>query len=291
MNDFTPFTTVAPPPSDARTGGALRTPRVPAALMPKHLRPHLVLFYRFVQVGHRIADDPELEPELKHAFLEALDRALVTGEEHSAPVKPALDLRASLIQTGVSDRHARHILRALQRDAGGAPCRTWDELMLHCRQAAVPIGRYLLDLHGEADEAGPVIDPLCTAMRVLGLVQGARTDWVTLGRCHLPLAWFDEAGVSVERLVETRTDPELRGIFNRILDQVDALLAEADALPSRIRHDTLRLETAVMLEQAHALSRRLRKRDPLHHRVALLPHQRFLATAKGMWQAMRHKAK
>lgn len=288
MNDFTPFTTTAPPPSDARIDGALRTPRVPAALMPKHLRPHLVLFYRFVQVGHRIADDPELEPELKLAFLDALDRALVTGEEHSAPVKPALELRASLIETGVTDRHARQILRALQRDAGGAPCRTWDELMLHCRQAAVPIGRYLLDLHGEGTEAGAAIDPLCTAMRVLGLVQAARSDWVTLGRCHLPLAWFDEAGVSVERLVETRTDSELRGIFNRALDQVDALLAEAEALPDRIRHDTLRLETAVMLEQSKALARRLRTRDPLRGRVVLPAHRRCLAMIKGVWRAKRH---
>lgn len=289
MSDFTPFTTTAPPRPDAKNDATLRTPRVPAALMPKHLRPHLTLFYRFVQVGHRIADDPELEPELKHAFLDALDRALTTGEEHSAPVKPALELRASLAATGVCDRHARQILRALQRDAAGGRCRTWNDLMLHCRHSAVPIGRYLLDLHGEGEEPGPAIDPLCTAMRVLGLLQAARSDWVSLGRCHLPLSWFDEAGISVERLVENRTDPELRELFNRALDHVDVLLAEAEALPGRIRHDTLRLETAVMLEQALALARRLRKRDPLRHRVALLPHQRLMATARGMMRAMTRR--
>jgi hydroxysqualene synthase len=289
MNDFPLFTTMAPPRPEGTPDGALRTPRIPASLMPKHLRPHLTLFYRFVQVGHRIADDPDLEPELKQTFLDALDRALTTGQERSAPVKPALELRASLAATGVSDRHARQVLRALRRDANGGYCHTWADLLLHCRNAAAPIGRYLLDLHGEGEEAGTAIDPLCTAMRLMGLVQAARADWVALGRCHLPLAWFDEAGISVERLVETRCDAEVRGVFDRILDHADALLAEAGTLPRRIRHDTLRLEVAVMLEHARALSRRLRRRDPLRQRVTLPPHRKLIATARGLWRAMRRR--
>ena len=239
-------------------------------------------FYKFVRLADDIADDADLEPETKLAYLEALERALTSGQAKHAYLKPALDLRASLQSTGVSDRHARQALRAFRRDAVGARCHSWSDLLLYCRFSANPVGRYLLDLHGEGVAPGPASDALCSALQILNHLQDCRDDWLQLGRCYIPLAWFDEVGVSVERLVEQESDAKMRIVFDRVLEHTDRLLERAAPLPSLIRHRGLRLEAAVILSLAESLSRRLRMRDPLKTRVSLPAHHKMYAMARGI---------
>ncbi len=255
---------------------------VASRLIPKHLRPHVIAFYRFVRLADDIADDPDLEPETKLAYLEALERALTSGQAKHAYLKPATELRESLQKTGVSDRHARQILRAFRRDSVGARCHSWSDLLLYCRFSANPVGRYLLDLHGEGVAAGPASDALCSALQVLNHLQDAREDWTQLGRCYIPLGWFDEAGISVERLVEVESDARLRVIFDQALEHTDRLLERAAALPGLIQHRGLRMEAAVILSLAESLSRRLKARDPMKARVTLGTHHKLAAVARGL---------
>lgn len=279
--NIAPLTAPKSAPAIRRDPGVEGLP-IPSRLLPKPLRPHVLAFHRFVRLGSDIADDIDLEPEAKLTYLDALERTLTTGEARHAYLKPAVDLRASLQATGVQDRHARQILRACRRDAVGARCHTWADLLLYCRFSANPVGRYLLDLHGESTTAGPAADALCSAIQVLNLLQNGHEGWMALGRCYLPLVWFDEAGISVERLVETACDPQLRGIFDRTLDHTDRLIERAAALPGLVENRGLRLEASVMLSHAEALSDRLRRRDPMRRRVALGLHNRVAATVRGI---------
>ena len=255
---------------------------VASRLIPKHLRPHVMAFYRFLRLADDIADDPDLEPETKLAYLEALERTLTSGQAKHAYLKPALDLRESLQTTGVSDRHARQVLRAFRRDAVGARCHSWSDLLLYCRFSANPVGRYLLELHGEGVAAGPASDALCSALQVLNHLQDARDDWTMLGRCYIPLTWFEQAGISIERLVESQSDPRLRTIFDQVLDHTDRLLERAAPLPGLIQHRGLRMEAAVILSVAESLARRLKAHDPMKKRVTLGPHHKLAAVARGL---------
>lgn len=283
MADFNVVPTTTPKPGPfARKDARSENFPVASRLLPRHLRPHVLSFYTFVRLADDIADDPDLEAESKLAYLDALERALTSGQAKHAYLKPALDLRASLQATGVSDRHARQVLRAFRRDSVGARCHTWSDLLLYCRFSANPVGRYLLELHGEGPEGGPAADALCSALQVLNHLQDVREDWTALGRCYVPLAWFDEAGVSVERLVEGESDAKLRGIFDRLLDHTDRLLERAAALPGMIRHRGLRMEAAVILSVAESLAYRLRVRDPMKKRVELAAHQKMYALARGI---------
>lgn len=58
-------------------------------------------------------------------------------------------------------------------------------------------------------------------------------------------------------------------MFDALLDRVDALNAEAAALPARTRSRRLRLETAMIVGLARRLTQRLRNGDPLATRVKL----------------------
>jgi len=242
---------------------------VASRLVPRRLRTHVMAFYDFVRLADDIADDPHLEPEVKVAQLDALERALVSGIGTQPWLAPALQLKASLTATGISGLHARQMLQAFRRDAQGASCRSWSDLLLYCRYSANPVGRYLLDLHGETQAAAHASDALCTALQVLNHLQDCRSDWVELGRCYIPLDWFDEVGGSPEQLVEAAASRSVRAVLDRTLDHVDALLARADPLPRLIGDSGLRMEAAVILRIAKALASRLRRQDPLAMRVEL----------------------
>ena len=55
----------------------------------------------------------------------------------------------SLNETGVTAVHATELLIAFRQDATKLRYETFDELLNYCRYSAVPVGRYVIDLHGE----------------------------------------------------------------------------------------------------------------------------------------------
>src|SRR5438132_14141888 len=91
-------------------------------------------------------------------------------------------MRRSLNQTGVSAQHCHDVLRAFRLDATKLRYRNWDELMEYCRYSAAPVGRQLLDLHGESLAAWPASDALCAALQVLNHLQDCAADYRDLDR-------------------------------------------------------------------------------------------------------------
>ena len=61
----------------------------------------------------------------------------------------ARDCARSLAETGVTPRHSLDLLIAFRRDATKLRYANWDELCDYCRYSAMPVGRHVLDLHGE----------------------------------------------------------------------------------------------------------------------------------------------
>ena len=69
------------------------------------------------------------------------------GELDSAP--EAFALRSVLKEHDLSEQHAMLLLEAFRRDVTKLRYANWDELMDYCRYSAMPVGRFVLDVHGE----------------------------------------------------------------------------------------------------------------------------------------------
>src|SRR5260370_489973 len=78
--------------------------------------------------------------------------------------------------------------------------RDWDDLMRYCRCSAAPVGRQLLDLHGESRNTWPASDALCAALQVLNHLQDCAADYRVLDRVYLPIADLEAAGCTVDAL-------------------------------------------------------------------------------------------
>jgi squalene synthase HpnC len=240
---------------------------VGSALIAAHLRPHIHAFYAFARNADDIADSPALTPEDKIARLDVMEAVLSGARDTASP--SALGLRRSLAETGVTPRHATDLLIAFRRDATKTRYANWGELLDYCRYSAMPVGRHVLDLHGEALDTHAPSDALCAVLQVLNHLQDGSKDLQALDRCYLPNDMLARFGGAIGDLRGARESPGLRETFNALLDKCDALNLEAADLPRRTRSRRLRLETAVIHGLSCRLAARLRRQDPVAGRVKL----------------------
>ncbi len=242
---------------------------VGSLLLPARLRPHVASFYRFARAIDDIADNPDLAPEDKIRRLERMEQALLDPEDCGPALATSHRIRDSLRACGVTPRHCRDLVAAFKQDAVKPRYRDWPDLLGYCRLSANPVGRYLLDLHGEAESGYPASDALCSALQVLNHLQDCQDDYRTLNRVYLPEPWLAAEGLGVEVLDRPASPPGLRRVIDRCLDGVDDLMALAETLPARLTSPRLAMESAIIVRLARRLTALLRAGDPLAARVAL----------------------
>ncbi|MFQ5958539.1 MAG: presqualene diphosphate synthase HpnD [Alphaproteobacteria bacterium] len=254
-------------------------------LLPSELRPHVALFYAVVRAADDIADSPDLTPDEKIAGLEAFDAALRGETPVAEGCETAARLRAELAPIGVPVEHSRNLLRAFRQDATKLRYDDWQDLLGYCRLSANPVGRFLLDLHGEASDGHPASDALCTALQIINHLQDCKADYENLDRVYLPVPYFEAAGARIEELSAPAASPALRRVLDLTLDGVDTLVAEARALAGHIRRPGMRREAAVIVALAERLAVELRRRDPLAERVELTWPQKLACGLRGIARA------
>lgn len=234
-----------------------------AWLLAPRQRPAVRAYYAFARRADDIADSALLRPEEKLRRLDALDQALRSGQGPSQGTR----LREVLAERDLPVSLALDLLEAFRADARGEGVADWPALMAYCDHSAVPVGRFLLALHAEDAAARAPADALCRALQVLNHVQDCGSDWARLGRCYLPGDWRCEAGCGPDDLRADACGPALRRVLNQALAAVDGLLAEAGALPGRLRSRSLRAQAAATITLARGLRRRLSTADPIATRV------------------------
>ena len=237
-------------------------------LLPKELRPHVAAYYAFARAIDDIADNPDLRSGIKLARLEGFAAALNGTNDDPAYAK-AHALRESLEITGITAQHGLDLISAFKQDAVKQRYADWTELMDYCNRSAAPVGRFLLDLHGESVSLYPTSDALCNALQVINHLQDCAADYANLNRVYLPDEWMQAESANVVDLAQVFSPPGLRRVQSRCLDGTDILLREARKLPKALEHRSLAAETAVIVAIADRLLKKLRARDPLATRVVL----------------------
>jgi hydroxysqualene synthase len=234
-------------------------------IAPKH-RSVILAYYRFARGADDVADSPSLSPDAKLAGLNQFE-ATLTGQ--SDTIEAALPLRAALAARKLSSRHALDLLRAFRMDAVKQRYANWCELMDYCAYSAAPVGRFVLDVHGESESTWPASDALCTALQVINHLQDCGADYRNLNRIYVPQDVLAAEGLGPEALGATKASPALRAVLQGVAQQIAPLVELGGCLPAQVRDFRLSLETAVIARLARKLNSLLLDRDPLSERVHL----------------------
>jgi hydroxysqualene synthase len=251
-----------------RSGKGHRDENFPVAswlIHPRH-REAIMAFYNFVRTADDIADHATLTPPQKLGLLARLDAGL-SGANREDSV--AVRLRAALAEHGLSAKHAQDLLTAFMLDVTKLRYRNWDDLIGYCSLSAMPVGRFVLDVHGESRNTWPANDALCAALQIINHLQDCRSDYLSLNRVYVPLDALAAAGTTVEALGEPQASPALLACLHQLAARTEQLLGESDVFPTLINDWRLSLEVSVINTLAHRLTRILAERDPLSERVHL----------------------
>jgi squalene synthase HpnC len=255
-------------PAALRSGKGHRDENFPVAsrlIHPRH-RGAILAFYEFVRVADDIADHASLQPQEKLDLLDHLERGLLGQHDEQ---QEAVTLRAVLSERNLTPRHAQDLLTAFRMDVTKLRYRDWDDLMGYCSYSAMPVGRYVLEVHGEDRATWAANDALCAALQVINHLQDCKKDYRALNRVYVPEDALAAAGARVEDLAAERSTPALRECLKGLAIRSGALLDRSAPFSRLIRDARLGLEVAVIQALARRLVALLSRRDPLSERVHL----------------------
>jgi hydroxysqualene synthase len=251
-----------------RSGKGHRDENFPVAsflIHPRHRRV-ILAFYNFVRTADDIADHASLSPPEKLGLLDRLEAGLI-GESNDDAA--AVRLRNALAERSLAPRHAQDLLAAFKLDVTKLRYRDWDDLLHYCAYSAMPVGRFVLDVHGESRDTWPANDALCAALQIINHLQDCQSDYRNLDRVYVPLDTLAAHGIGVESLGEPQASSALRACLHSLAERTERLLGESDVFPQLINDWRLSLEVSVINKLAHRLTRILMSRDPLSDRVHL----------------------
>ena len=227
-------------------------------------RPVILAFYRFARAADDIADNSGASEKLKLDLLEEMERSL-DGEVHAAPEAAAL--RIVLDKHNLSPQHALDLLKAFRLDVTKRRYETLDSLMDYCRYSAMPVGRFVLDVHGEDRSLWPLSDALCSALQLINHMQDCGKDYRELNRVYIPADILAETGAEISSLGAASAPRALLAAIRKVVEKSAGLLARSRPFADAIADRRLGLEVGVIQALAEDLNLMLFERDPLRGRV------------------------
>ena len=262
---------------ELRSGKGHKDENFPVAswiIHPRH-RALILAFYNFVRTADDIADHATLAPQDKLDRLDRLEQSLL-GRDDKEPEGVAL--RAAFATRAMPPKHAQDLLNAFRMDVTKLRYANWDELIHYCSLSAMPVGRFMLDVHEEDRSTWISNDALCAALQINNHLQDCTKDYRDLDRVYLPLDAMNAAGASVEMLAKDRAAPELLKCLHALARRTEVLLDESRGLAREVKDTRLGLEISVIDAFADKIVNLLKVRDPLSENVHL-SKQQMLASA------------
>jgi squalene synthase HpnC len=275
--------------AELRSGKTHRDENFPVAswiIHPRH-RALILAFYNFVRTADDIADHATLAADEKLSYLDLFEAELI-GKGDTQP--EAVNLRNALAVRAMSPRHALDVLVAFRMDVTKLRYENWDEVIHYCRYSAMPVGRFMLDVHGEDTSTWVASDALCAGLQVNNHLQDCAKDYKNLNRVYLPRDALAASGATVEMLGEAKSQPALLQCLHALALRTENLLGESKSLSAEVRDLRLGVEISVIQVFADRIVRMLRVRDPLSERVHLSPVELLAFSLAGVGHEMVRRA-
>ncbi|HEV7820269.1 MAG TPA: squalene synthase HpnC [Burkholderiales bacterium] len=256
--------------SELRSGKTHRDENFPVAswiIHPRH-RALILAFYNFVRTADDIADHATLPADEKLRLLDLFEAELLGKGDTQ---KEAVSLRNALAARTMPPRHALDVLVAFRMDVTKLRYENWDDVIHYCRYSAMPVGRFMLDVHGESTSTWAASDALCAGLQINNHLQDCAKDFRDLNRVYLPRDALAAAGATVEMLGEAKSPPALLKCLQALALRTETVLNESKSLAAEVKDFRLGLEISVIQAFADKIVGLLKVRDPLAERVHLSP--------------------
>jgi squalene synthase HpnC len=254
--------------ADYRSGKGHRDENFPVAsrLVSARHRPAIMAFYDFARAADDIADHPTLPAGDKLRELDRMEESL-TGATSDDVL--SVRLRAQIAERKLSPVHALDLLKAFRQDVTKNRYADWGELIDYCTFSAMPVGRFVLDVHGEDRATWASSDVLCAVLQIVNHLQDCGKDYRALDRVYLPQDGLRAHGAATEDLGRERASPALRACLHELAHRTASYFDTQPPLTDEIKDTRLACEVAAIAALAQRLLGVLKNADPLADKVHL----------------------
>ena len=208
-----------------------------------------------VRIADDIADHPNLSETTTWATPD-LEASLLGRDDHNAA---GIVLRAALAERNLSPQHAQDLLKAFRQDVTKHRYADWDELIDYCRYSAMPVGRFVLDVHGESRSTWPASDNVCAVLQIINHLQDCVKDYRALtGSISRSMRSRRQAGGASRPYALAPRRKLLRACLAiGLADRTGAMLEEGSNLLAQINDRRLAPEIAAIVTPWRGISVRL----------------------------------
>lgn len=160
-----------------------------SSLVPSRIRDGFAAVYAFCRGADDLGDesgDPARAKAMLAWWRQDLERAFDPSAEPRHPVFIAL--REVAARHRLEARPFHDLIDAFELDQTKSRYATWDEVVGYCRQSADPVGRIVLRLFGETEDAETLAasDAVCTGLQLANHWQDIRRDLEERDRIYVP---------------------------------------------------------------------------------------------------------
>ena len=252
--------------ADYRSGKGHRDENFPVAsrLVSARHRPVIMAFYDFARAADDIADHPSLSADEK---LRGLDRMEASLTGASSDDDLSVRLREQIAARKLSPVHALDLLKAFRQDVTKLRYDDWDDLIGYCTYSAMPVGRFVLDVHGEDRATWASSDVLCAVLQIINHLQDCGKDYRNLNRVYLPQDSLRAHGAATEDLARAKASPALLACLHELTGRTTRYFDTQPPLADDICDTRLACEVAAIDSLARQLLAVLQRADPLADKV------------------------
>jgi phytoene synthase len=206
---------------------------VASLLLPRDKRRNVAAIYAFARQADDFADEAPWEGrrlELLADWRRRLDLAAAGAADH--PVFIALADTLAKRRLPVALLH--DLISAFERDVKVTSYESFDQLLGYCRLSANPVGRLLMHLFDQNEEALLLqSDSICTALQLANFWQDVGID-LDKGRCYIPREDLERFRCTQTELRRRTTSPGFIELMRFQVGRTRALFARGSGLPGQV---------------------------------------------------------
>lgn len=256
---------------------------VASFLIPRRQRRHVAALYAFARTADDFADEGDDAPGERLRKLDEWEHALDSAFEGRAEDPVFIALQVTARETGIPFELCAALLAAFRQDVTTHRYASYDALLGYCQNSANPVGRLILILFGEGDEAAlSCSDALCTGLQLTNFWQDLSVD-LRRGRVYLPLEDCARFGYTEDDLNRGVADDRFRALLRFQVERTRRLF-DAGAPLIGLTRGRLRAELAATLQGGRSILDAIARvgYDTLHHRPVLGLPDRFSVLWHGL---------
>jgi squalene synthase HpnC len=172
---------------------------VVSLFLPKRLRKHIAVVYQFARQADDLADEGNINCELRIANLELYEKSFKKCLAGNYENFFWHALQNTILGFNLTPQYFLDLLSAFKQDVVKNRYNSFSEILNYCERSANPVGRIILEFFDIRDELSiNYSDAVCTALQLTNFYQDVSID-IEKGRVYIPLDEVEKFGVGLNQ--------------------------------------------------------------------------------------------